>query len=114
MDAYHQEVDHKIVQVKQWCLLQFYLHMHASYNSSLHLLQTMNVLLISVANIIKRYKVHGALATFPGHGRKNKCNFRLNREIARKVEKRKKNTGLLCLVRNKKQRKNNNNTAFDC
>lgn len=54
------------------------------------LLQTMNVLLISVANIIKRYKVHGAVATFPGHGRKNKCNFRLNREIARKVEKRKK------------------------
>lgn len=90
MDAYHQEVDHKTVQVKQWCLLQFYLHMQLSYNSSLHLLQTMNELLISVANIIKKYKVHEAVANHPVHGCKSKCNLR---GIARTVEKRKKQLG---------------------
>lgn len=41
----------------------------------------------TVANIVKKVKVHGSVANLPGRGRKRKIDPRLNKRIARMVNK---------------------------
>lgn len=47
----------------------------------------LDVPVTTVANIIKKFKVHGTVANLPGHGRKRKIDPRVNRRIVRMVEK---------------------------
>ena len=46
----------------------------------------------TVDNIIKKFKAHGTVANISGHGGKRKIGLRLNRRIARMVEKEPRQT----------------------
>ena len=47
----------------------------------------LDVPVTTVANVIKKFKVHGTIANLPGRGRKRNIDPRLNRRIVKMVEK---------------------------